>query len=137
MGSAIFGYDGPGGRRDVRLIHHPRVSQPDEPGPSQSLYRPRPIVPAVQSGEGPVDLGYLIRGDGSTEIDSFRPTSSAPWKAKASCRGRANQPISRSAECLTGVNWWRAKAASAYAFILNVAEEAAGPAIELSAGQLA
>ncbi|UWU75674.1 hypothetical protein N2603_37670 [Bradyrhizobium huanghuaihaiense] len=53
---------GPGGRRDVRLIHHPHLSQPDEPGPSQSLYRPRPIVPAAQSGEGPVDLGYLIRG---------------------------------------------------------------------------
>ncbi|WP_225175205.1 hypothetical protein [Bradyrhizobium sp. NBAIM02] len=53
---------GPGGRRDVRLIHHPRVSQPDEPGPSQSLHRPRPIVSAAQSGEGPVDLGYLIRG---------------------------------------------------------------------------
>ncbi|WP_245471735.1 hypothetical protein [Bradyrhizobium nanningense] len=53
---------GPGGRRDVRLIHHPRLSQPDEPGPSRSLHRPRPIVPAAQSGEGPVDLGYLIRG---------------------------------------------------------------------------
>ncbi len=57
--SATFG---PRGRRDVRLIHHLRVSQPDEPGPSQSLHRPRPIVPAAQSGEGPVDLGYLIRG---------------------------------------------------------------------------
>ncbi|MEZ2143462.1 hypothetical protein AAE026_14415 [Bradyrhizobium sp. DN5] len=57
--SATFG---PAGRSDVRLIHHPRVSQPDEPGPSQSLYRPRPIVPAAQSGEGPVDLGYLIHG---------------------------------------------------------------------------
>lgn len=67
MGSAIFG-----GRRDVRLIHHPRVSQPDEPGPSQSLYRPRPIVPAVQSGEGPVDLGYLIRG-GWEHRDRFLP----------------------------------------------------------------
>ncbi|MHC2584979.1 hypothetical protein ACVI1J_000156 [Bradyrhizobium diazoefficiens] len=30
--------------------------------PAPSLYRPRPIVPAAQSGEGPVDLGYLIRG---------------------------------------------------------------------------
>ncbi|WGD50958.1 hypothetical protein QA641_36150 [Bradyrhizobium sp. CB1650] len=53
---------GPQGRMDVRLIHHPRVSQPDEPGPSQSLHRPRPIVPAAQSGEGRIDLGYLIRG---------------------------------------------------------------------------
>ncbi|WP_027577619.1 hypothetical protein [Bradyrhizobium sp. WSM1743] len=57
--SATFG---PRGSMDVRLIHHPRVSQPDEPGPSQSLHRPRPIVPAAQSGEGRIDLGYLIRG---------------------------------------------------------------------------
>ncbi|MCC8942216.1 hypothetical protein H8A99_38860 [Bradyrhizobium sp. Arg68] len=57
--SATFG---PGGRGDVRLIHHPRASQLDEPGPSQSLHRPQPIVPTAQSGEGAVDLGYLIRG---------------------------------------------------------------------------
>ena len=68
---------GPGGRRDVRLIHHPRVSQPDEPGPSQSLYRPRPIVPAAQSGEGPVDLGYLIQG-GWEHREQFLPTLPRP-----------------------------------------------------------
>ncbi|MBR0892314.1 hypothetical protein JQ637_40400 [Bradyrhizobium diazoefficiens] len=40
--------------------------------PAPSLYRPRPIVPAAQSGEGPVDLGYLIRG-GWEHRDRFLP----------------------------------------------------------------
>ncbi|UQR61373.1 hypothetical protein LRP30_31185 [Bradyrhizobium sp. C-145] len=68
--SATFG---PGGGSDVHLIHHPRMSQPDEPGPSQSLYRPRPIVPAAQSGGGPVDLGYLIHG-GWEHRERFLPS---------------------------------------------------------------
>jgi len=57
--SATFG---PGGRRDIRLIHHPRAGGIDEAGPSQPLHRPPQIVRATQSGEGVVDLGYLIRG---------------------------------------------------------------------------
>ncbi|MCP3380503.1 hypothetical protein NLM31_09060 [Bradyrhizobium sp. CCGUVB4N] len=45
---------GPGGRNDVRLIHHPRASQIDEAAPS---------VRATGQSLRPVpDLGYLIRG---------------------------------------------------------------------------
>ncbi|WP_244485092.1 hypothetical protein [Bradyrhizobium tropiciagri] len=57
--SATFG---PGGRRDIRLIHHPRVGGMNEAGPSRPLHRPPPIVSARRPGEGAVDLGYLIRG---------------------------------------------------------------------------
>ncbi|WP_456840515.1 hypothetical protein [Bradyrhizobium sp. USDA 4486] len=57
--SATFG---PGGRRDIRLIHHPRAAGMNEAGPSRPLHRPRPIVSARQTGEGAVDLGHLIRG---------------------------------------------------------------------------
>ncbi|WP_245315712.1 hypothetical protein [Bradyrhizobium yuanmingense] len=53
---------GPGGRRDIRLVHHPRAGRMNEAGPSQPLHRPAPIVTARQTGEGAVDLGYLIRG---------------------------------------------------------------------------
>ncbi|WP_229170077.1 hypothetical protein [Bradyrhizobium altum] len=57
--SATFG---PGGHRDVRLVHHPRTGGINEAGPSQPHHRPPQIVRAAQSGEGAVDLGYLIRG---------------------------------------------------------------------------
>ncbi|WP_244547344.1 hypothetical protein [Bradyrhizobium sp. Gha] len=57
--SATFG---PGGRRDVRLIHHPRAGGMNEAGPSRPLHRPPPIVSARQTVEGAVDLGHLIRG---------------------------------------------------------------------------
>ncbi|WP_235999220.1 hypothetical protein [Bradyrhizobium uaiense] len=57
--SATFG---PGGRRDIRLIHHRRVGGMNEAGPSRPLHRPPPIVSARRPGEGAVDLGYLIRG---------------------------------------------------------------------------
>jgi len=57
--SATFG---PGGRRDIRLIHHPRVGGINEAGPSQPLHRPPQIVRAARPDEGAVDLGYLIRG---------------------------------------------------------------------------
>ncbi|MGY4473518.1 hypothetical protein ACVILL_000932 [Bradyrhizobium sp. USDA 3364] len=57
--SATFG---PGGHRDIRLIHHPRVGGMNEAGPSRPLHRPPPIVSARRPGEGAVDLGYLIRG---------------------------------------------------------------------------
>ncbi|WFU23381.1 hypothetical protein QA649_35930 [Bradyrhizobium sp. CB1717] len=53
---------GPRGRRDIRLIHHPHAGGMNEAGPSRPLHRPPPIVSARQAGEGPVDLGYLIRG---------------------------------------------------------------------------
>ncbi|UVO40616.1 hypothetical protein KUL72_30030 [Bradyrhizobium arachidis] len=57
--SATFG---PGGRMDVRLIHHPRAGAVNEAGPSQPLHRPPQIVRAARTDEGAVDLGYLIRG---------------------------------------------------------------------------
>ncbi|QOZ36299.1 hypothetical protein [Bradyrhizobium sp. CCBAU 53421] len=57
--SATFG---PGGRTDVRLIHHPRPSYLDEAGPSRPLHHPPQIVQAEQPREGLRDLGYLIRG---------------------------------------------------------------------------
>lgn len=57
--SATFG---PGGRRDIRLIHHPRASQPNEAGPSQLRHQPPQMVGAGQPRETAVDLGYLIRG---------------------------------------------------------------------------
>ncbi|MBH5372239.1 hypothetical protein HZZ16_29880 [Bradyrhizobium sp. CNPSo 4016] len=57
--SATFG---PGGRRDIRLIHHSRAGGINEAGPSQPLYRPPQVIRATQSGEGLIDLGYLIRG---------------------------------------------------------------------------
>ncbi|TWB47860.1 hypothetical protein FBZ94_11734 [Bradyrhizobium sacchari] len=57
--SATFG---PGGRMDVRLIHHPRAGGANEAGPSQPLHRPPQIVRAARTEEGAVDLGYLIRG---------------------------------------------------------------------------
>ncbi|WP_245508659.1 hypothetical protein [Bradyrhizobium zhanjiangense] len=53
---------GPGGRRDVRLIHHPRVGGINEAGPSRPLHRPPQIVRAARPDEGAIDLGYLIRG---------------------------------------------------------------------------
>ncbi|WP_026202756.1 hypothetical protein [Bradyrhizobium sp. WSM2793] len=53
---------GPGGRRDIRLIHHPRAGGMNEAGPSRPLHRPPPIVSARQTAEGAVDLGHLIRG---------------------------------------------------------------------------
>ncbi|WP_407185225.1 hypothetical protein [Bradyrhizobium centrosematis] len=53
---------GPGGRRDVRLVHHARAGVMNEAGPSRPLHRPPPIVSARQTAEGPVDLGHLIRG---------------------------------------------------------------------------
>ncbi|XSC42298.1 hypothetical protein ACF1BQ_027990 [Bradyrhizobium sp. RDT10] len=56
--SATFG---PGGRRDVRLIHHSRARPMNEAGPSR-----QPIA----------DLGFLIRGDGSTANAGFRLTLS-------------------------------------------------------------
>ncbi|WP_407175507.1 hypothetical protein [Bradyrhizobium sp. STM 3562] len=62
--SATFG---PGGRRDVRLIHHPRAYVADEAGPSS-----RPMAPSDRAGpsvqslarsrESVPDLGFLIRG---------------------------------------------------------------------------
>ncbi|MHC2253473.1 hypothetical protein ACVILK_003165 [Bradyrhizobium embrapense] len=57
--SATFGA---GGRRDIRLIHHPRIGGMNEAGPSRPLHRPAPIVSARRPGEGVVDLGHLIRG---------------------------------------------------------------------------
>ncbi|WP_316397018.1 hypothetical protein [Bradyrhizobium sp. 33ap4] len=57
--SATFG---PGGRGDVRLIHHPRASQLNQLGPSEPLHQPPQMVGASQPREGAVDLGYLIRG---------------------------------------------------------------------------
>ncbi|MGY3034127.1 hypothetical protein ACVIIV_003297 [Bradyrhizobium sp. USDA 4354] len=57
--SATFG---PGGRKDVRLVHHPRAAGINEAGPSRPLHRPPPIVSARQTVEGAVDLGHLIRG---------------------------------------------------------------------------
>ncbi|MCP1835313.1 hypothetical protein J2R76_003650 [Bradyrhizobium sp. USDA 4532] len=57
--SATFG---PGGRRDIRLIHHPRVGGMNEAGPSRPLHPPQPIVSVRRPGEGAVDLGSLIRG---------------------------------------------------------------------------
>lgn len=57
--SATFG---PGGRTDVRLIHHARPSYLDEAGPSRPLHHPPQIVRAEQPREGLRDLGYLIRG---------------------------------------------------------------------------
>ncbi|MGY4230470.1 hypothetical protein ACVMIH_007831 [Bradyrhizobium sp. USDA 4503] len=57
--SATFG---PGGRRDIHLIHHPRIGGMNEAGPSRSLHHPAPIVSARRPGEGVVDLGHLIRG---------------------------------------------------------------------------
>ncbi|WOH80281.1 hypothetical protein RX327_31385 [Bradyrhizobium sp. BEA-2-5] len=54
---------GPGGRRDVRLIHHPRARQTNEAaGPSQQPHHPPQTSAARASHEGAVDLGYLIRG---------------------------------------------------------------------------
>ncbi|MBB4263656.1 hypothetical protein [Bradyrhizobium sp. CIR3A] len=53
---------GSGGRRDIRLIHHPRAGGMNEAGPSRPLHRPPPIVSARQTAEGAVDLGHLIRG---------------------------------------------------------------------------
>ncbi|WP_456659900.1 hypothetical protein [Bradyrhizobium sp. JR3.5] len=57
--SATFG---PGGRRDVRLIHHPRAGGMNEAGPSRALHRPPQIVRAAQPDEDALDLGHLIRG---------------------------------------------------------------------------
>ncbi|PPQ19259.1 hypothetical protein CV770_11375 [Bradyrhizobium sp. AC87j1] len=68
--SATFG---PGGRRDVRLVHHPRAGGTNEAGPSQSLHRPPPIVSARQTEESAVDLGYLIRG-GWEHRERFLPS---------------------------------------------------------------
>ncbi|WP_456701705.1 MULTISPECIES: hypothetical protein [unclassified Bradyrhizobium] len=57
--SATFG---PGGRRDVRLVHHPRAGGMNEAGSSRPQHRPPPIASARQTVEGVVDLGHLIRG---------------------------------------------------------------------------
>ncbi|MBB4189011.1 hypothetical protein GGE07_005690 [Sinorhizobium terangae] len=53
---------GPGGRSDVRLIHHPRARQRDEAGSSRQLHSPGQINEAGPSRPGVPDLGYLIRG---------------------------------------------------------------------------
>lgn len=53
---------GEGGRRGVRLIHHPRMGQLNEAGPSQPLHQPPQMVGAGRPREAAVDLGYLIRG---------------------------------------------------------------------------
>ncbi|KWV55254.1 hypothetical protein AS156_06170 [Bradyrhizobium macuxiense] len=54
---------GPGGRGDVRLIHHPHARPRNEAaGPSQQPHHPPQTSDAWASHEGAVDLGYLIRG---------------------------------------------------------------------------
>ncbi|TWB92991.1 hypothetical protein FBZ93_11130 [Bradyrhizobium macuxiense] len=54
---------GPGGRGDVRLIHHPHARLRNEAaGPSQQPHHPPQTSDAGASHEGAVDLGYLIRG---------------------------------------------------------------------------
>ncbi len=54
--SATFG---PGGRRDVRLIHHPRARAMNEAGPSNEA---EPSNEAGPSRQPVADLGFLIRG---------------------------------------------------------------------------
>ncbi|AGS25276.1 hypothetical protein [Rhizobium etli] len=53
---------GPGGRNDVQLIHHSRLRQRDEAGPSSHFNESRQMDEAGPSGQSVPDLGYLVRG---------------------------------------------------------------------------